>query len=501
MDRIQAIKAKLKESLYIEQKDEKEDEYEDESEDESEDQEGATAKAQLKNIIANAQKLHDSLKDEDELPAWAQNKLTLAQHNVEAASEYMSGDVNEEVDVSESRSDDPDYDEALKRQKKGLPPIKRKSPYKKDSYWAKRKKMKEEIEQNIVHKFRSYMAERIESEYLEINESADDSSREGGVSNNTKGVLHELLVGKHLNGGKHLEKHENERGESPQEAHDRLKSQIHPKDYEKIRRNSESAANHIKEHLAKNHPGQKIHQIHWTSKPGDTEKVTGHKATQKQDSSDIYVTTKNSKGKLQHHGFSLKVSDKTNKNIPSSSLGSRSSGSAAADHLREHRKDILAAHPKLVGIKDAARRKEILKNNPAMKEDIKKRNLALLRKVAHSHAAELQHHLDSGNHEHVINHIREVLHAHKTPAEADGKAGHTFTKHTTYQTAKGVQHHISKPSEEYEHILKDHKNIKVVASGTQVHFYHNGKKFASQSHKFDSQSDPLSPLKSAGRAT
>jgi hypothetical protein len=51
-----------------------------------------------------------------------------------------------EEKVDESRSDDPDYDASLKRQKKGLPPSKAKSPYKKDKFWSRIKKIKEEDE-------------------------------------------------------------------------------------------------------------------------------------------------------------------------------------------------------------------------------------------------------------------------------------------------------------------------------------------------------------------
>ena len=322
-------------------------------------------------------------------------------------------------------------------------------------------------------------------------------AEEGKVSNNTKGVLHEILVGKHLNGGKHMERHENEHGETPEQAHKRLKDSIHPNDYKKIDANAKSAAAHIHKNLEASHPGHKITAVTHTSKPGDTEKVTGVKATQKEDSSDVYVTTHHPKHGTIHHGVSLKVSDKSSKKIPSSSLGMESGGSKAREHFNAHKKAILKDYPHLAG-KNKEARKEVQKNDPKMQADVKKRNQALLHKVAHSHAAELQHHLDTGNHEHVVKHIREVLHAHSTPAQQSGKA--TFQKHTTYQTAKGVQHHAEDPSQEHEHILKDHKNITVKSSGGSVHFYHNGKKFASQAHKFDSQSDPLSSLKSAGKA-
>jgi hypothetical protein len=96
--------------------------------------------------------------------------------------------------------------------------------------------------------FKTFLNEEI---YFEDNltEAADDASKEGGVSNNTKGVLHEILTGKHLNGGKHMEKHVNEHGETPEQTHDRLKKAIHPADYKRIDANAKSAADHIKKHI------------------------------------------------------------------------------------------------------------------------------------------------------------------------------------------------------------------------------------------------------------
>lgn len=347
-----------------------------------------------------------------------------------------------------------------------------------------------------MYTFKSFINE----DFVDLIESAikDDPKTPGAVSNNTKGVLHEILTGYHLNGGKHMERHVNEKGETPQQAHDRLKKSIHPADYEKINSAAKSAAAHIKSSFEQSHPGHKITAVTHTSKPGDTEKVTGVAATQKQDSSDIYVTTKHPKtGKLVHHGISLKVSDKSTKNIPASSLGIKSSGEKAPSLFKQHQADIKKKYPELVGKNDEAR-KEWARANPKKHAEIKNANKNLLSAVAHHHAAELQHKLNSGDHQHVINHIRDVLSAKTTPAEQAKKG--TFQKHTTYRTAKGVQHHTSNPGSEYEHILNDHKNITVKSSGGAVHFYHKGVKFASQAHKLDSQSDPLSNLKSAGRA-
>lgn len=364
--------------------------------------------------------------------------------------------------------------------------------------------------------FKSFLKEQefFLEELEELNEAKDDASKEGGASNNTKGVLHEILVGYHLQGGRHMENHHliNEYGkrETPQEAHDRLKKQIHPKDYENINAKAKAAAKHIQDHIDKNHPGFEVSHVHHTSKPGDTEKETGVKASQSgkdSDSSDNYITIKHKKtGKVEKIGVSLKVSDKSSKNVPSSSLGMESSGDSSRALFKKHQEEIHKENPELKDIKKEERhkdikdaRKEWAEKNPEKHAKIKEKNKQLLSAVAKAHAEELDNHLKNNNHEHVVEHIRNVLAARKTPAEKAGKAH--FIKHTTYVNRSGIQHHISNPGSDYEHILKDHKNITVKSSGGSVHFYYKGVKFASQAHKFDSQSDPLSTLKSAGKAT
>lgn len=359
------------------------------------------------------------------------------------------------------------------------------------------KKFKEfRIDNSILE---SYLEEDIS---VDLYESKDDPTKIGGVSNNTKGVLHELLVGKFLNNGQPMDKHEDENKLSPQQVHDNLKAQIHPEDYKKIEAKAKSAAEDIRKNLTSSYPDHSIHEVVWTSKPGDTKKVTGVSASQKEDSSDIYVTTKHKKtGKLLHHGISLKVSDKPSKEVPSSSLGMKSSGSQAEALFRKHQQKIKQKYPELAGkiYSNSEKRKQWAQENPEKHAEIKKENYNLLKAVAESHAKELQQKIDSGNHKSVIDHLRDVLAAKTTPAEESGVA--TFQKHTTYVTAKGAQHNTSKPGQEYEGIFNDPSNIEVKSSGGSVHFYHKGKKFASQSQKFDSQSDPLSNLKSAGKST
>jgi len=112
---------------------------------------------------------------------------------------------------------------------------------------------------------------------------------EGKVSSDTKGKLHELLVGYHLLGKNHMTKHPDKNGDSPQEAHDRLQKTVHPNDYKKINARAKSAADHIRKQVEVD--GHKIHDVHWTSQPNDILRSTGIKSTQKEDPSDLVITT------------------------------------------------------------------------------------------------------------------------------------------------------------------------------------------------------------------
>jgi len=123
--------------------------------------------------------------------------------------------------------------------------------------------------------------------FEELNESSEPV--EGKVSSDTKGKMHELLVGYHLKGGKHMSRHPDKTGDTPKQAHDKLKSTIHPNDYRKMNTRAKSAANHIRKQVEVN--GHKIHDVHWTSKPGDIHRSTGIHASQKEDASDIVITT------------------------------------------------------------------------------------------------------------------------------------------------------------------------------------------------------------------
>ena len=315
---------------------------------------------------------------------------------------------------------------------------------------------------------------------------------------NTAGVLHELLVGKHLNDGEHMEHHKSEDGLSPREVHDKLKASISDSDYNTINEKAKKAAEHIKSIVGEHGP---IHSIHWTSKPGDLKRSTGIEASQKEDASDLVITTKNKKGELKHHGVSLKVS----KNAPSTHVPLSNPGlesTYGGDKIAaQHRENILKAHPELNNLpKDptqekndlSSRRKRWAKANPAKATQIKKMNTEALGKIA-QHVTD---HLNKSGSQAIVDHLRNhVLYAKKTPMQMQG---HSHIRHTIYKN--GQMDHYD-PSERFEHILKEPQHITAERKGLSIVFSHRGVPFARHSFKFNSQSDPVSTIKGVGNTT
>ncbi len=78
------------------------------------DYEGDMAMSQLKSIIANAQRMHDMLKVDTNLPEWVQSKITLAEDYISTASNYLQGEMSEEVNI------DKYADMLIKRDKQNL---------------------------------------------------------------------------------------------------------------------------------------------------------------------------------------------------------------------------------------------------------------------------------------------------------------------------------------------------------------------------------------------
>lgn len=314
------------------------------------------------------------------------------------------------------------------------------------------------------------------------------------LSSNSKGVLHELLVGYHLRGKKHMEKHVDKQGDSPKQVHDKIKSQMHPDEYKKENEKAKSAAESVRKHIEKN--GHKVHDVHWTSKPGDTERSTGIKASQKEDASDIVVHS-HKNGKTKYHGVSLKITDGTNKHITASNPGMEATH--GGHHIvAEHRKKVLEKYPELHKTKNKKERKELMSKNPEMKSHITHANYETTSKLA-AHTADQ---LKKKSKEDLVHHIKtHVLQSNKTPMQHNG---HEHIRHTTYAGGKkegGVlKHDITNPSEHWDHKLKDHENLEVHHEGTTIYFKHKGKVFASHRMRPSSISDPMTSFKGDGKA-
>lgn len=311
---------------------------------------------------------------------------------------------------------------------------------------------------------------------------------EGNVSN-TRGVLHELLTGYHLRGGSHMEKHPDVNGDSPKQAHDKLKAKVSPDEYKAINHRAKAAASDIAARVGKH---GNIHDVHWTSKHGDIHRSTGIHATQDEDQSDIVVHTKHPKtGKTTHHGVSLKVTD-SKAHVPVSNLGLSHTPGAAA-HLDKHRKEVFSKFPALGKMTSSDERKKYVREHPKVRDTIRKMNTETMSKVVKTAAK----HLSSMKTEDIANHVRHhILRANPTPMQ---KQGHTHMRHTTHGAAGGnYSFSAIDPSKDHEHILKNHKHLTVHASGTSVIFSHKGTPFARHRIKFTSQSDPKSTLKGSG---
>ena len=357
-----------------------------------------------------------------------------------------------------------------------------------------------------MRKFTQYLSlqEQVELHEELVLEAKAKKEHGGAGTQNSAGVLHEILVGKHLNGDKgednrHMAKHPDVNGKSPKEVHDEMRSQLTPEHYNAINEKAKHAANDIRKKLGKH---GKISRVQWTSKSGDLHRATGIHATQREDASDIVATTTHPKtGKVTHHGISLKVSEgPKSTHVPLANRGAEAT--LGGDHIiKAHKERIEAEHPELKNLphdpdqKDNSaktKRKRWAKTHPEHAEAIKKKNTETIRKLASHTANSLT---QEGGHA-IEKHLRDhVLSAHPTPME---KEGHTHIRHTTY--GNGDTEHYT-PSTHFDDKLKDHPNLTAHHVGNGIVFHHKGKPFARQTFKTDSNSDPTASFKSIGNTT
>jgi hypothetical protein len=65
------------------------------------DYEGEMVKSDLRSIMANAERITKLLDDDENLPEWCQNKVTLAEDYISTVANYLTAEMNEEVELDE----------------------------------------------------------------------------------------------------------------------------------------------------------------------------------------------------------------------------------------------------------------------------------------------------------------------------------------------------------------------------------------------------------------
>jgi hypothetical protein len=256
----------------------------------------------------------------------------------------------------------------------------------------------------------SYLEFLIEKKKGKKKSEEDDEEEEG--KQNDRGVLHELLVHKHL-----VEKHGaishdfGDGRETAQEAHDRIATKMfgehfrsHAK-YQDMNDKAGSAADYIRHVLLKNdnpengpvydHWQPNETRVAWTSKHGDVEKITGRKTHQEDDPSDIYISHK-----AGHLGISLKTVDAKNGNAPVSSGGrgkvDRLLEINTDHHIEAARKELRNKHEDLLaGVTTAKHAKALIKANPELQKDEAEVRTRTLNAIAGEYAAAFQRMRDS----------------------------------------------------------------------------------------------------------
>jgi hypothetical protein len=106
------------------------------------DYEGDMAMSQLKSVMRNAQKIHDMLSPDTNLPEWVQSKITLAEDYITTAANYLQSEsastTNEDIGTAPANATGsavygtngetpPMFPKAIQKYKKSNQPLKRKS--------------------------------------------------------------------------------------------------------------------------------------------------------------------------------------------------------------------------------------------------------------------------------------------------------------------------------------------------------------------------------------
>ena len=301
------------------------------------------------------------------------------------------------------------------------------------------------------------------------------------MDSHASGVLHETLVGHYIQGGKHMEKHPDVNGLSPEHAHDKSRRIVSEDQYNTIDNHAKDAAVDIKKKIESN--GHTISHVSWTSKPGDIEKTTKISSTQDQDASDIVVHTKEG----HHYGISLKRRSAFGPNGTTVSNRSADDAVEGVSAIKTAHRN--AIHNAVPGLAKLASREDRKTHIDTLSQDVKDKIKTINRNTLRDITDKMHQHITNMSPDLLSNHLTTLLHAHQTPLE---KNGHTHIQHITHRSkGGGVATKSVTPSEHYSDVIKNAGKISTVRRGNTISFYgEHGNRIAAQRTKFDSMSDP-----------
>lgn len=175
-----------------------------------------------------------------------------------------------------------------------------------------------------------------------------EASKDEEADNDTMGKLHEILFAAHVHGGvdekgniKRFPEDTRPAGKKAKDIHSALVKKIGGVNSEHYKRVN-AAAKQTAELWKKKHipKGHEVHVSHWSSQPGDHERITGIKDSESK--ADVIISSKDKNGKLHHHPVSLKYT-KSDPNLANNGLekisteaGIAKSEKGLADHWKEH---------------------------------------------------------------------------------------------------------------------------------------------------------------------
>lgn len=283
-------------------------------------------------------------------------------------------------------------------------------------------------------------------------------ARETGKASDAEGKLHELLTGFHFNKKKHVESYREE-GQTPQEVHDRLKSEVSAATYDRIHKHASEMANHLHNFIKASGFKGKVGKTAWTSQTSDIEHFTGKKDPNNE--SDLMTTLVHGKGSTkpegttEHIGFSMKYADNAptlkNKTPKTMAESYNMDHKTLAEPHEEHMKNVrvhLRAGEKTSAAEMHKKFKELKgtdKGN-AIEKTSNSSRIEMIGRL-HDHLAKMN---PQELHDHVLNHI----------------AGPTNSTVIMASTSSEGKHHILDTREHYKKILAEHKDSLSVKKGT-----------------------------------